>query len=108
MKPCMYGLKCPHLGWSDEGDMMCCWPLIVGRDSIDGELFTLVESVDCQICEVDSELYDILDAYSDPKVKEAIAEYKVKEEERLIELWKKMDERSRIKRLIKETEDGYC
>ena len=84
--------------------MMCCWPLMVGRDSIDGELFTLIESVDCQICEADSEIYDILDAYSDPEVREAIERYKIKEEARLIRLRKEMDERSRLKKLCKETE----
>ena len=104
MKPCIYGLKCPYLGWSDEGDAMCCYPFIVGRDTIEGENFALVESADCQICQVDSELYDIIGAYEDPEVKKAFTDYKIREEARLIRLRAEMDERTRIKRLIKETE----
>lgn len=101
--PCEYGLKCPYLGCSNDGDLMCCFPWIVGRDTIDEEEeFSLIESADCHVAPVDSTIYKIINSYDEPLIHTIVNGYWAREMERCEKMTRKMRERERMRDADKE------
>ena len=71
--PCEIGLKCPFMKCSEEGDLVCVYPYAVVPED---ESFGMIEEVDCGICDLDSELSDLIYAYQmDESTRKAVEEY---------------------------------
>ena len=98
MNPCIYGLKCPHFGYGEDGDPICLYPKL-NTDIIDeDELFGLADEADCGLVPWDSELKEILQAYFyDDAVVKAVEAYTKRADEEYEEYMKKVRERERQK-----------
>ena len=74
--PCIYGLKCIHLGNGEDGDDICLYPK-KNTDSLDyNDTFPLIGECDCGLMDCDSTLSLLLSAYSYmPGLREIIEEW---------------------------------
>ena len=100
MNPCELGLKCPYMGYGeDDCEPICCYPLLIKDIPEDCEdTFGLVGEVDCGICDYDSTLSMVIDAYAyNEEIAKAIKEWT---DEVLEEARKAVETRERTKRYI--------
>lgn len=73
--PCEIGLRCPFMRYDEDGDSICVYPY--GVVVPENETFALIECVDCRICDLDSDLSDLIHAYQmDEATRKAVEEYK--------------------------------
>ena len=111
--PCQFGLKCPYLCFTDDYDLGCTYPKLA-KNVKEDETVVYVYDADCELCDMDSDLYWILDAYSNTDaykvVDEAIKNLKEKFERQCEETKKMFEETKRFletdegKKLLKELE----
>lgn len=60
--PCRFGFKCPYLCFTDDYDLGCTYPKLA-KNVKEDETVVYVYDADCELCEPDSDLYNILRAY---------------------------------------------
>ena len=61
--PCEMGLKCPHYGPSDDGDMICIHPYTTANCPEDPLFCPMEDMCSCPLVEFDSKLDRIIDAF---------------------------------------------
>lgn len=62
--PCKLGLKCPYLGYdAEDGEMFCAYPVLI-KDVKEDEYYPLSDECDCGICDYDTELNEVILAYT--------------------------------------------
>ena len=79
--PCELGMKCPYRGFDDDGDGVCFYPYIVGRDTVaPDEVYPLDYEANCPLVDCDTVFCNLIDAYGDaePKILDGIATYRMK------------------------------
>ena len=62
MNPCFYGLKCPYQCYTDDCEMGCTYPK-PAKFVKEEEPVAYSSDCDCGICDCDSQLWEILNAY---------------------------------------------
>lgn len=104
-KPCEVGFLCPFKNYGDEGDCICTYPIL--PPFIDGELFGLIDEVECSMIDYDSELYNWLLVKDEENVQNVIDNEVKKKDEEFRRMWSSRLEKNHEQEKKVDRDDPY-